>query len=357
MTIPKKMKAAVVTKPYEMKITEVDVPSVKPDEVLIKVKATGICGTDISIYTGKYSSDKLPLIPGHEFSGIVAAVGENITEFAVGESVTADINMSCGTCYYCRKGQKLMCPEFNQLGIHINGSFAEYVAAPAEQVHKIPDGMPFEYAAFIEPLSCSIHAFKATDVTIGSSVAIIGAGGLGIMHTQVAKLRGAAPIILVSRNKKRNDIAMEMGAVDFVIDPTEVDAVAEVKRLTDGRGADFVVESVGTTETYEQSFQMVRPGGAVAAFGITEGDATMPLNTFDLVLKELNVAGSCAGVGEDWSDAITLLQYGRILPDQVFSLKIPLEELEETLKQLMTDKGLFKVFVCPELTERVVLNK
>ncbi len=357
MAIPKKMKAAVVTKPYEMMIMEVDVPSVGPNDVLIKVKATGICGTDISIYTGKYSSDKLPLIPGHEFSGLVAAVGEKVKEFAVGDSVTADINMSCGTCFYCRKGQKLMCPEFNQLGIHINGSYAEYVAAPAEQVHKIPDGMPFDHAAFIEPLSCAIHAFKATDVTIGSSVAIIGAGGLGIMHTQVAKLRGAAPIILVSRNKKRNDIAVKMGAVDFVIDPTEVDAVAEVKRLTGGRGADFVVESVGTGKTYEQAFQMVRPGGSIAAFGITEGDTTIPVNTFDLVLKELNVAGSCAGVGEDWSDAITLLQYGRIVPDRVFSLKIPLEELEETLKQLMTDKELFKVFVCPELTERVVLNK
>lgn len=356
MTIPAKMKAAVVTKPYEMKIMEVDVPFVGPNDVLVKVKATGICGTDISIYTGKYSSDKLPLIPGHEFSGLVVAVGENVKDFAVNDAVTADINMSCGTCFYCRKGQKLMCPEFNQLGIHINGSYAEYVAAPAEQVHKIPDGMPFEHAAFIEPLSCAIHAFKATDVTIGSSVAIIGAGGLGIMHTQVAKLRGAAPIILISRNAKRNDIAVKMGAVDFVIDPTKVDAVAEVKRLTGGRGADFVVESVGTAATYEQAFQMVRPGGAIAAFGITEGDTTVAVSTFDLVLKELTVTGSCAGVGNDWTDSIALLQYGRIVPDPVFSLKIPLEELEATLKQLMTDKELFKVFVCPELTERVVLS-
>jgi threonine dehydrogenase-like Zn-dependent dehydrogenase len=248
-----------------------------------------------------------------------------------------------------------MCADFNQLGIHINGSFAEYVKAPKEQVHIIPEGMPFEYAAFIEPLSCAIHAFKATDVTLGSSVVIIGAGGLGIMHTQVAKLRGAAPIILVSRNAKRNEIALRMGAVDFVVDPTKVDAVAEVKRLTGGRGADFVIESVGSAETYEEAFKMVRPGGAIAAFGITAGDTTIPVSTFDLVLKELTVAGSCAGVGKDWVDAIALLQYGRIKPDPVFSLKIPLEELEATLKQLMTDKELFKVFVCPELTERVVL--
>jgi 2-desacetyl-2-hydroxyethyl bacteriochlorophyllide A dehydrogenase len=356
MTVPAKMKAAVITKPYEIKIMEVDVPKIGPDDVLVNVKATGICGTDISIYTGKYSADKLPLIAGHEFSGVIVDMGENVRGFEVGDAVTADINMSCGTCFYCRKGQKLMCPEFSQLGIHINGSYAEYVAAPFGQVHLVPKGMPFEHAAFIEPLACAIHAFKATDVTIGSSIAIIGAGGLGIMHTQVAKLRGAAPIILVSRNKKRNDIAVKMGAVDYVIDPTEVDAVAEVKRLTGGRGADFVVESVGTAETYEQSIKMVRPGGAIAAFGITEGDATVPINTFDFVLGELKMAGSCAGVGTDWSDAIALLQYGRINPDPVFSMKVPLEELEDALKQLMTDKDLFKVFVLPELTERVVLD-
>jgi L-iditol 2-dehydrogenase len=356
MTVPAKMKAAVVTKPGEIKIMQVEVPAIGPGDVLVKVKATGICGTDISIYTGKYSADKLPLIPGHEFSGVIAAAGENVKGFAVGDSVTADINLSCESCFYCSRGRKLMCPEFHQLGIHVNGSYAEYVKAPVTQLHKIPQGMAFEHAAFIEPLSCSIHAFKATDITIGSSVAIIGAGGLGIMHTQVAKLRGAAPIILISRNPKRNDIAVKMGAVDYVIDPTKVDAVAEVRRLTGGRGADYVIESVGTPETYGQAFRMVRPGGAIAAFGITEGDATIPVNTFDLVLSELTVTGSCAGVGTDWQDSIALLRYGRINPDPLFSLKVPLEELEDALKLLMTDKDIMKVFVCPELTERVVLS-
>lgn len=356
MTVPAKMRAAVVTQPGELKVMTVDVPAIGPDEVLIKVKATGICGTDLSIYTGKYSKEALPLIPGHEFSGTVAAVGENVKGLEVGQPVTADINMSCENCFYCRRGRKLMCPEFRQLGIHINGAFAEYVKAPAKQVHKLPKGMPFEYGAFIEPLSCSIHAFKATDVAIGSSVAIIGAGTLGILHTQIAKLRGAAPIILISRNAKRNAIAQQMGAVDYVIDPTKVDPVAEVKRLTDGRGADYVIEAVGTAETYAQAFELVRPGGAIAAFGITEGDATVPVRTFDLVLKEQTVTGSCAGVGTDWADAIALLQYGRIKPDPLFSLKVPLEELEAVLKECMANRDLMKIFVCPELTERIVLN-
>ena len=356
MTIPAKMKAAVVTKPGEMKILQVDVPILGPDDVLVKVKATGICGTDISIYTGKYSADKLPLIPGHEFSGVIAAVGVNVKRFAEGDAVTADINMSCDSCYYCSRSRKLMCPEFHQLGIHVNGTYAEYVKVPVTQLHKIPQGMSFERAAFIEPLSCSIHAFKATDISIGSSVVVIGAGGLGIMHTQVAKLRGAAPIILVSRNSVRNEIAVKMGAVDYVIDPTKVDPIQEVKRITDGRGADYVVESVGMPETYEQAFKMVRPGGSIAAFGITAGDATIPVNTFDLVLSELTITGSCAGVGTDWQDAIALLQYGRINPDPLFSMKVPLEEVEDSLNLLMTNKDIMKVFVCPELKERVVLS-
>lgn len=355
MTIPATMKAAVVTKPGEIKIMQVDVPSIGPDEVLIKVKSTGICGTDISIYTGKYSADKLPLIPGHEFSGVVAALGEKVKGFAVGEAVTADINMACDSCFYCSHGRKLMCREFHQLGIHVNGTFTEYVKVPVAQLHKIPSGISFERAAFIEPLACSIHAFKATDISIGSSVAIIGAGGLGIMHTQVAKLKGAAPIILVSRNDIRNDIAVKMGAVDFVIDPSKTNPIEEVKRLTDGRGADYVFESVGTPETYEQAFKMVRPGGSIAAFGITSGDATIPVNTFDLVLRELTVTGSCAGVGTDWQDAIALMKYGRINPDPLFSMKVPLEELENSLKLLMTDKSVMKVFVCPELNEKVSL--
>ena len=137
------MRAAVIEKPKKIVIKEVPVPEITDDEILIKVKYTGICGTDWSIYTGKYSADKLPLIPGHEFSGIVAKVGKNAKDLKEGEPVTADINMSCGHCFYCKRGQKLMCPEFTQLGIHIDGTYAEYVKAPWEQVHKLPKTLDF----------------------------------------------------------------------------------------------------------------------------------------------------------------------------------------------------------------------
>ncbi len=347
------MKAAVIEKPERLVVKQVPVPEINDDEVLIKVKYTGICGTDWSIFTGKYSADRLPLIPGHEFSGIVEKAGKNAEGISEGDPVTADINMSCGHCFYCRRGQKLMCREFTQLGIHIDGTYAEYVKAPWEQVHVLPENLDMMTGAFIEPVSCVIHSAKAMKVEIGSNIAIIGSG-LGVLHAAVARHRGAAPVIVIGRNDIKLKIAKEMGA-DFTINIKKEDPVETVRKLTEGRGADYVVEAVGTTKTYEQAFEMVRPGGTVAAFGITGADDFVRVKSFNLVLGEKKVAGSCAGVGKDWNDAIALLQYGRIKPEPLFSMVVPLEELQQALEQLRTDKSLFKVFVSSEIAERKML--
>jgi threonine dehydrogenase-like Zn-dependent dehydrogenase len=350
------MKAAVFEKPNVITVKQVPVPEIADDEVLIKVKYTGICGTDWSIYTGKYSADKLPMIAGHEFSGVVAQVGKRARGVKEGDRVTADINMSCGTCFYCRKGQKLMCPEFHQLGIHTDGTYADYVKAPFENVHKLPDNLSFLAGAFIEPVSCVIHSSKSARVTHGSSVAVIGSG-LGVLHGALARLRGAAPVIVIGDNARRLAVAKEMG-VDITINIHDIkDPVAEVKKLTGGRGADFVVEAVGTPATYQQAFAMSRPGGTVVAFGICAPDDTITIKPFDLVLGERTVASSCAGVGPDWTDAMELIAAGHIKPDSMFSMIVPVEELESALKQLRTDPSLIKVFVSTEISKREILAK
>ncbi|MGQ9616628.1 MAG: zinc-dependent alcohol dehydrogenase [Spirochaetota bacterium] len=348
------MRAQVVEKPGKMVLKQVSVPEISDDEVLIRVKYTGICGTDWSIFTGKYSADRLPLIPGHEFSGIIEKVGKNAKNLKEGDRVTADINMSCGFCFYCRRGQKLMCREFTQLGIHINGTYAQYVKAPWEQVHRLPDSVDFLKGAFVEPVSCVIHSAKAMKVEMGSSVAILGSK-LGILHAAVAKLRGAAPVILLGRNPERLGIAKQMGA-DFTINVTVIkDPVEEVKKLTEGRGADYVVEAVGTPSTYEQALAMLRPGGTLAAFGITGVNDTITVKPFDIVLGERKITGSCAGVGNDWNDAIALLQYGRINPQPLFSMIVPLEELQKALEELQKNPELTKVFVSPDISKREIL--
>ncbi|HEX7393532.1 MAG TPA: alcohol dehydrogenase catalytic domain-containing protein [Anaerolineaceae bacterium] len=348
------MKAAVFEKVGVIKVKEVPVPEISDNEVLIKIKYTGICGTDWSIYNGWYSADKLPMIPGHEFSGVIAKLGKNAKGLKEGDRVTADINMSCGTCFYCIRGEKLLCNNFTQLGIHIDGTFAEYVKAPWSQVHILPENLSFEAGAFIEPVSCVIHAAKAMDARLGSSVAIIGCG-LGVLHARMAVLRACAPVIIIGNNEKRLRIAKEMGA-DHIIDIDKVsDPVAEVIKLTSGRGADYVIEAVGSTKTYEQAFAMLRRGGKLSAFGITGEQDTMKIRPFEFVLGEKKVTGSCAGVGSDWPDAMTLISNGRIDPKPLFSMKVPLEDLDWALHELRKDLSLFKIFVSPEISNREMM--
>jgi len=348
------MKAAVFEAVKVVKIKEVPIPEIGDDEVLIKVKNTGICGTDWSIYNGWYSADKLPMIPGHEFSGVIAKVGKNAKGWNEGDRVTADINMYCGNCYYCSQGNYLMCDQFTQLGIHTDGTFAEYVKAQAKLLHHLPDNLSFEAGAFIEPVSCCIHAAKAVNARVGGSMAIIGCG-LGVLHARMAVLRACAPVIIIGDNKKRLSIAKDMGA-DYTININEVDdPVAEVKKLTGGRGADYVIEAVGSVKTYEQAFAMVRKGGTLSAFGITGEDDVMQIRPFEFVLGEKKITGSCAGIADDWPDAIALLEHGRIDPKPLFSMKVPLEDLEWALHELRKDPNLFKIFVSPEISKREVL--
>ena len=348
------MKAAVFEAVKKIKVKEVPIPEIGEEDVLVQVKNTGICGTDWSIYNGWYSADKLPMIPGHEFSGVIAKVGKRVKGIKEGDRVTADINMACGTCFYCMKGDDLLCSTFTQLGIHTDGTFAEYVKAPAKLVHHLPDSLSFEEGAFIEPLSCCIHAAKAMNARIGSSVAILGCG-LGVLHARMAVLRACAPVIIIGDNEKRLRVAKEMGA-DYTINIKDTaDPVAEVKKLTGGRGADYVIEAVGTTKTYEQAFAMLRNGGTLSSFGITGDQDTMQIRPFEFVLGEKKITGSCAGIGADWPDAITLIANKRIDPKPLFSMKVPLEDLEWALHELRKDPNLFKIFVSPESTKREIL--
>lgn len=350
----KTMRAQVVEGPNKMVLKQIPVPEVGTGDVLIKIKYCGICGSDWSIYTGKYAADKLPMVTGHEFWGVVEEVGEGVTEIRPGDRVAADICLTCGTCYFCRRGDGLLCTTFTQLGIHTNGGFAEYVKVPWENCYKIPNEIDDYSATFIEPLTTAVQASKRMNLELGASFVAIGCG-LGIIHAAMAKLRGAAPTIVVGDDAYRLEIAKKMG-VDYVINTGEVDdPVAEVKRLTGGVGADYVLEAVGHSSTYEQAFAMVRRGGKVEAFGICAGDDYAKLPPYEFVLGEKKVSGSCAGFGFDWGIAIQLLQYKRIDPSPMYSLVVPLEELEDALHELRANNRLMKVFVSPETDKRIEL--
>jgi L-iditol 2-dehydrogenase len=351
MALPQTMTAAVFYGAGDLRIETVKTPAVGPTDVLIAVRSCGICGTDLNLFKGDFAVRWLPLIPGHELAGDVVAMGEAVTGFQLGDRVTADINMTCGTCYWCRHGENLLCPNLRQIGIDVPGAFAEYVRAPASQVYCLPDAVSYEQGASIEPIACAIHAQSRVDIPMGASVAVIGGGSMGITHAQLARLRGAYPVMLIGRTASKLERARRAG-IGCLINASDCDPVAEVQRLTDGRGADVVIEAAGTIETYEQAFRMVRRGGTIVAYGIPRETDTLAIRPFDFFKQEWKVIGAFVSHPTAWAKAITLLESGGIRPEVQFSLRVPLEDLACAAADIARDKSLMKVFVVPGLQER-----
>jgi threonine dehydrogenase-like Zn-dependent dehydrogenase len=356
------MRAMVLEKPYHMVLKQVPVPVAGDSEVLIKIKYCGICGSDWGAYTGKYADEAalLPLVIGHEFFGIIEKKGAAVPDsLAVGDRVSTDICLPCGTCYHCRRGEPLLCGAFRQIGIHTaetSGGYSEYVKVPWQNIYKVPSEVTDYQAAFIEPITACLNASEKMDLKIGSSFVVIGAG-LGIIHACLAKLRGAAPVIVVDANADRLAMAKRIVA-DYTINVSDIpDAAEEVRRLTGGVGADYVLEAVGSGKTYELAFSMLRRGGRLEAFGICSDDDYASLRPVEFVLQEKKISGSCAGIGNNWQQAITLLQYKRLDPTPLVSMVVPLEETEDALKELRENKKLVKVLVSPEVTKRVLLSQ
>jgi len=335
------MQAAVLVEPGRFDIQEVSRPQCGPGDVIIRVARCCICGTDVHIFKGNYSADKLPLIPGHEFSGTIEEVGSEVTSFFIGQKAVADINVGCGSCFYCRRNEILNCPSMSQLGIHMDGAFAEFIRVPARLVIPVPDSMSLDVAALTEPVACVVRSAVKTDLRFSESVVVLGLGPIGNLHVQLARAIGAAPIIAVDLNVNRAELAKSCGADVVVTDPDAVrDAVLEV---TDGRGADVVIESVGSPALYEQAFQLVRPGGRIAAFGLTDDAARVPFSPFAVVLKEIGLKGSVAGMGEDMHQAMCLLAHGRLNVLPFLKNVRPLAEIQDGITEFISNPDILKV--------------
>jgi L-iditol 2-dehydrogenase len=335
------MRAAVLTAPGRIDLRELPDPAPGPDEVVIRVARCGVCGTDLHIVHGRYSADRLPLIPGHEIAGTVESVGTAVDDLSPGGRVIVDNAMSCGRCFHCRRNEPLSCPGMVQLGIHVDGGFAERVRAPARLCIPIPLGMPFDLAALTEPLACVVRAQRKARLSLGESVLVIGAGPVGNLHVQLARLSGAAPIIVAEMNPVRADMAEAAGADVVVRDPARLEQ--EVRGATEGRGVDLAIESVGAVALYETALRLIRPGGRVAAFGLTPAEARLPLATLDLVLSERAVLGSVAGTGEDMRQALTLLAHGRIETGPFRRESRPLDALADAIRAFERDPAILKM--------------
>lgn len=272
----------------------------------------------------------------------MAAVGSGVKAVKPGDKVTADINIACGTCWFCRHHQKLFCAEVRQLGVHDAGGMAEYVVAPAANVYKLPDAMPFEHAAFVEPLACAIHGQQRIGVGVGETVLIIGAGPMGLAHAALSRLRGASRIIVSEPSETRRQRAHAIGS-DIEIDPLSDRATERLRETTDGRGADVVIEAVGRPATYKQSIELARRGGRILAYGAAPPDATIDLKPFEIYARELTIVGSYAGTYETWPMAIDLIANGRVNPSQIVDSVRPLSDVARSIESMETDKSFVKI--------------
>ncbi|WP_140846903.1 zinc-binding dehydrogenase [Paracoccus sp. FO-3] len=326
------MQAAVLVAPRRFELREVPRPQIGPDEVLIRVIRTGICGTDLHMFHGHYAADDLPIIPGHEFCGIIEEAGANQRHLAPGRMVVADINIGCGHCYWCRRNEVLNCPGMVQLGITRDGAFAECVALPGRLVIPAPDDIAPEILALTEPVACVVRAARKAQAGIAQSVVVLGAGPVGNLHVQMMRLVGAAPIIVADLSAERCAMAFDVGADAAVSDPAQLKAT--VLELTGGRGADLVIESVGHPALYATAFDLIRKGGHVAFFGLTGADAAVPVPILRTILEENSLKGSVAGMGQDMHDALALLAHGRFRTDAFTTASYPLERIQEAFETL-----------------------
>ena len=277
------MKAVVLTAVNEMGVAEVEKPRASVGKSVVKILACGICGTDRHIYKGEYPGNK-PVILGHEFGGVIEEVASG-SKFKVGDLVSVDPNIVCGTCVDCLALRTAFCPSLTALGVNINGGIAEYVLTPDTQIYLVrPDLNPL-HLAFIEPLACSIRGLDLADLKGGEKVAVLGGGVMGLLVVQLAKLAGASEIVLVTRQKYRREVALKIGATRTV-DPINESVTDLVK------GMDVTFECAGAVETFEQSQQITRRGGAIIVLGLTGSDTKVAIKPFDIVVNEHRIQGS-----------------------------------------------------------------
>lgn len=334
------MQAAVLVEPGRFEIEERPIPKPGPGEALIRISRVGICGTDLHIFHGHYAAEQLPMVPGHEFTGTIAALGPDVTGLTPGGKVVVDMNIGCTRCFWCRRNEILNCPEMRQMGITMDGAFAEHMVVPARLVIPAPDRVSDAVLALTEPLACVVRAARKARVSFGQSALVIGAGPIGNLHVQLLRTIGAAPIIVTDIAADRVALALDCGADIGVSDPATLRQT--VLEATQGRGADLVIESVGQADLYRTGLRLMRKGGHLAAFGLTGPDAELALPILDTILQENSVKGSVAGMGQDMHDALTLLVYGRIATDAFTRAAYPLAEIQAAFDTIADRPGDLK---------------
>jgi L-iditol 2-dehydrogenase len=339
------MKAAVCTALETIVIREVPIPQPGPGEVLVEVKATGLCGSDVDGYTGHHPMITWPIILGHECSGVVAELGPGVEDWRVGDAVAVEPFFTCKTCPACLQGKYNLCVDLKITGHQVPGSLAEYVIAEACFLHRKPDNVSFAEAAIAEPASGSLHAVERCNIRLGDFVVIIGCGTIGSLAMQHALNKGAE--VLVSEPAEfKLAVARELG-VHHALNPAQEDLKEHVMALTSGIGADCVIEAVGKPETLASTVGLVKRGGTIMLIGWS-GNETDPFDLTTLTLDELTVLGTL-GFCWDFPVALKLMSQGKVQVAPIITHRLPLERVEEGIRMLREhQEGVWKIAITDE---------
>lgn len=311
------MKAIVIEKPNVASLKDIPYPNPAANEVTIKVKNAGICGTDINIYKGTYNT-KYPIIPGHEFSGVIDKVGKNVKGFVVGDKVGIDPSYSCGECKYCRLGKNNLCDDFGGIGTTKQGCMAEYVVSPVHKLYKLTNEISFSEAALIEPFACVIHAINRINIKPGNNVLLFGVGSMGIQLIQALKINGASEIVAVDILENKLELALKYGA-------TEVSLSDEVNDKFHNKKFDIVIDVTGVSSVIENSFNYLDKGGVFLQFGVAASEEEVSLNPFEIFNKEWTIMGSMS-LNTNYGAAYELIKNKRVKIKDVVSDFIKIEE-------------------------------
>lgn len=343
------MKALVLTEYKKFELQDVPVPALGRGEVLVRVMACGICGSDVHGMDGSSGRRRPPIIMGHEAAGVVESVGEGVTAWNRGDRVTFDSTVYCGQCGYCREGQINLCNERRVLGVSCedyrrHGAFAEYVVLPERILYRLPEGVPFEHGAMVEPYSIALHALRLGRVSLNDTVVVVGAGMIGLALLQAARHTGCRELVAVDVAAERLRLAERCGATR-VIDAGKEDAVGVVQGLTGNCGADVAFEAVGMSATVDHTLRCLRKGGVAVLVGNVTPKVDLPLQV--VVTRELTVRGSCASRGE-YPACIAMLARGALEPGPLISAVAPLAEGGAWFDRLYRkEPGLLKVVLQP----------
>lgn len=347
------MKAMLLSQYKELELVDLPRPQLKPNEVLVAVRACGICGSDVHGYDGSSGRRIPPLVMGHEAAGVIAELGSEVSEFSVGERVTFDSMISCGQCESCRQQRTNLCPERRVLGVSCGtyrqaGCFAELVAIPEHILYRIPSELPFEQAALVEPVSVAVHAVGLLEVNAGDSAVVIGTGMIGLLVVQALRVAGCTTIIAVDVDDHKLQLARELGAT-HAVNAAEQNVAEFVLAQTDGHGAHLAVEVVGKTAPLQTAIDCVRLGGQVGLVGNLQPEVDLPLQK--VVTRELKLVGSCGSAGE-YPRCIELMASGQIRVEPLISEIRSLEHGPESFRRLYgNEPKLLKVVLQPTTEE------